>query len=114
MRRADSGLPKLWVAHRALTLRREHPEWFGADGAYEPLPASGAKAANAVGFVRAGRVAVVVPRWSIRRGESWAGTTIDIPGGLWRNLLTGDSIEGLRLRMQTLLQRFPVALLVLE
>jgi len=114
MRRADSGLPKLWVAHRALTLRREHPEWFGADGAYEPLPANGAKAANAVGFVRAGRVAVVVPRWSIRRGESWAGTTIDIPGGLWRNLLTGDSIEGLRLRMQTLLQRFPVALLVLE
>jgi (1->4)-alpha-D-glucan 1-alpha-D-glucosylmutase len=114
MRRADSGLPKLWVAHRALTLRREHPEWFGAEAAYEPLRANGAKAAHAVGIVRAGRVAVVVPRWNIRRGDSWAGTTIDIPGGTWRNLLTADSVEGGRLRMQTLLQRFPVALLVLE
>ena len=111
MRRADSGLPKLWVVHRALTLRREYPECFGAEAAYEPLGANGPKSAHVVGFVRGGRVAVVVPRWNLKRGESWAGTTIDLSGGVWRNLLAGDSVEGGRVRIQGLLQRFPVALL---
>ena len=111
MRRADSGLPKLWVAHRALTLRRDHPEWFGTDGAYETLSAIGPKSSHAAGFTRAGHVAVVVPRWTIRRGESWAGTAIDIPAGTWGNLLTGDVVPGGRVRLQPLLQRFPVAML---
>jgi (1->4)-alpha-D-glucan 1-alpha-D-glucosylmutase len=111
MRLADAGMPKLWVAHRALTLRREHPEWFGADAAYERLSANGSKSAHAIGFVRGERVAVVIPRWNLKRGESWAGTTIDIPRGAWRNLLTNDSLAGGRVRIQSLLQRFPVALL---
>jgi maltooligosyltrehalose synthase len=53
----------------------------------------------------------VVPRCGIKRGESWAGTTIDIPAGTWRNLLAGEDVAGGRLRLQPLLQRFPVALL---
>jgi (1->4)-alpha-D-glucan 1-alpha-D-glucosylmutase len=56
-------------------------------------------------------VAVVVPRWNIKRGDSWAGSTIDMPPGRWRNLLTGDVLQGGRLRIQSLLNRFPVALL---
>jgi (1->4)-alpha-D-glucan 1-alpha-D-glucosylmutase len=111
MRRAESGMPKLWVAHRALTLRREHPEWFGAEAGYERLSANGPKSGHAIGYVRGGRVAVVIPRWNLRRGESWAGTTMDLPQGVWRNLLTGDAVEGGRVRVQVLLQRFPVALL---
>jgi len=109
--RTDSGLPKLWVAHRALTLRRDHPEWFGSGAAYEPLLATGFKSAHVVGFLRAGSVAVVVPRWSIKRGDGWAGSTIDIPSGTWRNLLTDDLLQGGHLRIQSLLHRFPVALL---
>ncbi|MDP9052392.1 MAG: malto-oligosyltrehalose synthase, partial [Acidobacteriota bacterium] len=31
MRRADEGLPKLWTIHRALCLRRERPQSFGAE-----------------------------------------------------------------------------------
>ena len=31
LRRIDEGMPKLWVVHRALSLRKEHPEWFGSD-----------------------------------------------------------------------------------
>jgi (1->4)-alpha-D-glucan 1-alpha-D-glucosylmutase len=111
MRRAESGLPKLWVAHRALTLRSDHPEWFSAEASYEPLAANGIKAAHVVGFARAGCAAVVVPRWNLKRGDSWAGSTIDIPDGSWRNLLTGDLLRGGRLRVQSLLTRFPVALL---
>jgi (1->4)-alpha-D-glucan 1-alpha-D-glucosylmutase len=111
MRRAESGLPKLWVAHRALILRNDHPEWFGESASYEPLAANGVKAAHVVGLARAGCAAVVVPRWNIRRGESWAGSTIDLPEGGWRNLLTGDFLRGGRVRIQSLLTRFPVALL---
>jgi (1->4)-alpha-D-glucan 1-alpha-D-glucosylmutase len=111
MRLADGGLPKLWVAHRALTLRRDHPEWFGEDAAYEPIAASGPNSAHVLGFLRASRVVVVVPRWNLKRGDSWAGTTIEIPEGTWRNLLTDDVLPGGRLRIQSLLHRFPVALI---
>jgi (1->4)-alpha-D-glucan 1-alpha-D-glucosylmutase len=111
MQRAESGLPKLWLAHKALTLRRNHPEWFGAQADYLPLQALGAKAAHVLGFARAGSVAVVVQRWNIERGDSWAGSTVDMPPGQWRNLLTGDVLQGGRLRIQSLLNRFPVALL---
>jgi (1->4)-alpha-D-glucan 1-alpha-D-glucosylmutase len=34
--RADEGAPKLWLISRVLGLRREHPEWFGAEAAYAP------------------------------------------------------------------------------
>jgi (1->4)-alpha-D-glucan 1-alpha-D-glucosylmutase len=112
MKREDAGMPKLWVVHKALTLRREHPEWFGADATYGPLPVGGAKAAHAVAYVRAGRVATVVPRWPIKLGDSWAGTTIGLPHGRWTNVLTGDEIGGGPLRVQALLRGFPVALLI--
>jgi (1->4)-alpha-D-glucan 1-alpha-D-glucosylmutase len=112
VKREDTGLPKLWLVHRALMLRRDRPEWFGAEAAYEPLPASGPKAAHAVAYLRAGRVATLVPRWPIKLGESWAGTTVALPEGRWANLLTGCEIDGGRLRIQALLRDFPVALLV--
>jgi (1->4)-alpha-D-glucan 1-alpha-D-glucosylmutase len=97
-------------------LRREHPEWFGAEASYDPLAASGPKAAHAVAYLRAGRVATLVPRWPLKLGESWAGTTLALPEGRWTNVLTGDVVDGGRLRgnlrVQALLRDFPVALLV--
>ncbi len=111
MRLAETGLPKMWVAHRALCLRREHPEWFGEHADYGPLVAAGAKSDYVLGFLRGGNVAVVVPRWNLKRGDSWAGSTIDIPSGTWRNVLTDDVLPGGRSRIQTLLHRFPVALM---
>lgn len=114
MARAASGLPKLWLTHKVLTLRREHPEWFGSQAAYEPLIAEGSKATHFVGFVRGGRAAIAAPRWTLKLGEAWAGTAFVLPHGTWRNLLTGDVLQGGRVRIQTLLQRFPIALLVLE
>ena len=44
MERMDEGMPKLLVVHRALELRNEHPEWFGAEAAYVPVNISGAQA----------------------------------------------------------------------
>jgi (1->4)-alpha-D-glucan 1-alpha-D-glucosylmutase len=113
-RRKDSGMPKLWVLYSALNLRRKNPEWFGADAGYTPIEADGPKKEHAVAFLRGDRVATLVPRWNVKLGGSWGGTTIDLPNFLWRNVLTGETTTGGRLRIQTLLQSFPVALFVRE
>ncbi|WP_461029947.1 malto-oligosyltrehalose synthase, partial [Streptomyces sparsus] len=53
---------KLRLTATALRLRRDHPDWFGADGTYEPLPAAGTAAEHCVAFLRAGRVLPVATR----------------------------------------------------
>ena len=62
------GLMKLYVIHRALTLRRDRARLFGV-GAYVPLAAVGARAEHVVAFARRdGREAaiVAVPRLTAR------------------------------------------------
>lgn len=114
MRRVKSGLPKLWVTYIALMLRRAKPEWFGAESSYAPLPAAGSCASHLVGYLRGESVATFVPRWSLKRGDSWGGTTAELPAGKWKNVLTNDVVNGGRVRAQSLLLRFPVALLTKE
>ncbi len=114
MRRAPSGLPKLWVVSQSLMLRKSHPEWFGPEANYTPLYASGTTAEHLVAFLSGDRVATIVPRWPLKLGDSWGGSTIELPSGHWKNLLTGDVVSGGRLRVQAILQRFPVALLQME
>ncbi len=111
MDRMDSGMPKLWTTYRALHLRREHPECFGKDAAYEALVAEGARKEHLVAYMRGENIAVIVPRWNMIRGKSWAGTAITLPERRWRNVFTGDEFHGGVLRAQSLLERFPVALL---
>jgi (1->4)-alpha-D-glucan 1-alpha-D-glucosylmutase len=114
MARTDDGLPKLHVIHQALLLRREHPEWFGADAAYASVYATGAKAAHVAAFERAGKVIVVAPRHSLILNGAWGDTVVTIPQGNWRNLLTGERIEGGETMIEQLLREFPVALLTRE
>jgi (1->4)-alpha-D-glucan 1-alpha-D-glucosylmutase len=114
LRRAESGLPKLWVVHSALMLRIRHPEWFGGEAEYAPLAASGPKSEHLVGYVRGDGVATIVPRWPSKLGDNWSATAVELPQGMWKNLLTGDRVNGGRTRVQALLQRFPVALLEKE
>ncbi len=114
VRRMDSGLPKLWVAHNALCLRREHPEWFGMEAVYTALVAEGPKSEHLVGYRRGDCVAVLAPRWTLKLGNNWAATTVELPKGPWKNALTGETVMGGCLRVQGLFQRFPVALLVRE
>jgi (1->4)-alpha-D-glucan 1-alpha-D-glucosylmutase len=101
----------LWVTCSALSLRGQHQEWFDADAGYTPLLATGGRAENVVGFLRGTDVATIVPRWPQKVGDNWGATSVELPAGQWRNLLTGDAIQGGRLRVQALLRRFPVALL---
>jgi (1->4)-alpha-D-glucan 1-alpha-D-glucosylmutase len=103
--RRDEGLPKLWVIRQALHLRRANPELFGALGSYDGLPVSGDRA---VAFMRGGRAITVAPR--LRRSDESAVVTL--PPGRWRNVLTGDEVEGGKRRLDILLARFPVCLLL--
>jgi (1->4)-alpha-D-glucan 1-alpha-D-glucosylmutase len=112
MRRVDSGMPKLWVLHKAMQLRKEHPEWFGESAAYTPLPVEGSKQAHLIAFCRGDSVAVLAPRWNLRLGSGFGSTTVELPAGNWTNLLSSDEVNGGANRVHALLQRFPVALLV--
>jgi (1->4)-alpha-D-glucan 1-alpha-D-glucosylmutase len=111
---AERGMPKLWVMYRALRLRQEKDESFRAQAEYAPLAIEGKKTEYAVGYVRTGSVATVVPRWNLKLGGNWSGTTVELPAERWTNVLTGEELKGGRVAIQSLLQRFPVALLVKE
>ena len=111
MARIDEGLPKLWTIHRALTLRRAHPEWFGETAGYTPLPVTGTKSQHAIAFLRGANVITVVQRWSMGLAEDWADTFIDLPPGRWKNHLTDEPLHGTSVPLFELLHDFPVALL---
>jgi (1->4)-alpha-D-glucan 1-alpha-D-glucosylmutase len=112
LKRMDDGLPKLWVLFTALQLRRQHPDWFGRNAAHLPAAVDGSRRDHLVAYFRGENVAVIAPRWSLKLGGNFGSTTVEIPEGAWNHLLTGESFEGGSLRAQSILKRFPVALLV--
>ena len=109
--RRHEGLPKLWVIHQALSLRRQRPELFGPHGEYRPLTAGGERAGHVVAFARYNAAVTVVPRLGLRLDGPWAETTLELPPGQWRNELTGEGVGGGMVRTGELLARFPVCLL---
>jgi len=113
MDRSDEGLPKLWVVHHSLQLRKEHPEWFGAEADYVPLRADGAASDRVIAYQRGSQVLTVAPRWS-HKEKAWEETSIEVPSGRWKNRLTGAEIAGGRVLLGELLKKFPVALLTRE
>ncbi|MDE1177789.1 MAG: malto-oligosyltrehalose synthase [Edaphobacter sp.] len=114
MERMDDGMPKMWLIHKALMLRREHPEWFGAEGNYAPLAVNGAKSDHVIAYSRSSNVVTVVPRLTLKVMDSWRDTTVMLPEGTWTNRLTGAAMHGGPVLMRTLVREFPVALLVRE
>jgi len=112
MEYAEEGLPKMWVTHQALQLRRERPELFGAQAAYTPLAIEGQRRENTIAYMRADSLVVVVPRLTARLGDAWRDTAVVLPQGKWINRLTGAEIEGGRITIKKLFNDFHVALLV--
>jgi (1->4)-alpha-D-glucan 1-alpha-D-glucosylmutase len=111
LERSDDGLPKLWVTRQALRLRALMPAAFGEQGTYVPLYAVGPKADHAVAYVRGGAVITVIPRLVLGLDGGWAGTTITLPDGSWRNHLTHEALAGGPQPLSGLFEGFPVALL---
>jgi (1->4)-alpha-D-glucan 1-alpha-D-glucosylmutase len=112
MKRIDSGMPKLWVTCQLLHLRRKQPQWFDASAEFTPLAAEGPKHMHLIGFLRGRSVAALAPRWNLRLGSGFGPTTVELPDGPWKNILTGEKLGGGKLRAKFLFERFPVALLV--
>ena len=55
---------------------------------------------------------VVVPRLNLKRGNDWDGETrVELPGGVWNNVLSGEEIRSSPIRIGELLEKFPVALM---
>ena len=102
---------KLLVTSRALRVRRELADCFGDKATYEPVTSS---TEHALGFVRSARVACVVTRAPRRLADSgdWRDETIAVPGGTWRDELTGSVFAGGDLRCADLFESMPVTLLV--
>jgi (1->4)-alpha-D-glucan 1-alpha-D-glucosylmutase len=114
MMRIDEGLPKMWTIHKALELRRELPDCFGAEAEYTPLEVDGAKHDHVIAYLRGEDVVTVVPRLTLKLDGAWKDTIVVLPKGRWRNRLTGAGMAGGVITMKALLRDFPVALLVRE
>lgn len=109
--RAEEGLPKIWVTHVALQVRRRHRDAFGARSCYQPVEAAGPFANHVLAFQRGDEVVTAVPRLVVRAGGRWAHTTIALPPGLWHNAMTNERVEGGEVDLSRLWRDFPVALL---
>ncbi len=100
---------KLHLVASALRLRRNHPDWFLDRASYQPLECG----PRGLGFLRAGRVATVVPLRSVSvAAHGWTDESVVLPDGLWLEVLTGRRREGGRVALADLLAPFPVSLLV--
>jgi len=108
------GRIKLAVTHLLLALRRERPELF-AGGGYHPLAVGGLAAQHAVGFLRGegdDQVAVLAALHpGLRAATGWGDTTVELPAGRWRDVLSGRVFDGGNAGLAGLLEDLPVAVL---
>jgi (1->4)-alpha-D-glucan 1-alpha-D-glucosylmutase len=104
LRRWGDGRSKLYVTWKTLELRARRAETFGR-GSYQRLNAP----PNVVAFKRGDDVIVAVPRLVAHLGE-WKDEAIDV-SGKWKNIFTGEEIEGDRLPLAQVFAKFPVAVL---
>jgi (1->4)-alpha-D-glucan 1-alpha-D-glucosylmutase len=97
----QDGRIKQRVLAAILADRAQAPDLY-ASGDYQPLRPRGSASRSVLGFTRAGgdsRLAVLVPRLVAGRlrdgltslGEVWGDTSVSLPAGRWRDVVTGES-----------------------
>src|SRR3569833_25059 len=111
--RTAEGLPKLWMIRQALRARHAGKYSFGVNVTYTPLWPAGPKATAIVAYQRGENAVIAVPRLSMA-GADRDATVLEIPAGKWKNHFTGETLEGGKVEMSSLLARFPVARLIRE
>jgi (1->4)-alpha-D-glucan 1-alpha-D-glucosylmutase len=105
----DRGDAKLHVVATVLRLRRDRPELFTG---YQPVEALGPAADHALAFDRGGLVSVVTRLpVGLACAGGWGDTTLELPRGTFRDVLTGREADP---RLARLLSDLPVAVLVRE
>jgi (1->4)-alpha-D-glucan 1-alpha-D-glucosylmutase len=111
-----TGAVKLLVTSRALRARRDRSELFTG---YRPLAATGSAVDQVLAFDRGGAITVAtrLPVGLARRG-GWADTRLPLPGGTWRDALTGRVVradaDAPGIAVADLLDHYPVALLLAD
>jgi (1->4)-alpha-D-glucan 1-alpha-D-glucosylmutase len=107
--KGDLDRIKLHTIRRVLAHRQRTPSAF--DGAYRALAAAGAHAHRVFAFARGDQLVTVVPRIGVR-AEGWRATTLELPEGAWRDLLSDRTISGGTVQVAELWRALPIALLV--
>ena len=103
-----SGAAKLWLVRQALTVRRDQPQLLTG---YQPLSADGPAAEHLVAFDRGGLIALATRLpLTLAAAGGWRDSTLTLPAGEHRDLLTGRQHAG-RQPVAALLESYPVALL---
>jgi (1->4)-alpha-D-glucan 1-alpha-D-glucosylmutase len=124
IRNWSDGRIKQRILSRLLHDRAALPALY-AEGDYRPLSIEGERASHLLGYIRQhgeGALAIIVPRlWrdlTDRGGQSvdhaiWSETTVALPHGTWRNILTGDYIliDSERQKVSALMNTLPFAVL---
>lgn len=87
----ELSLAKLHTIRRVVGLRRRDPELFTGD--YRPLWAHGPHAHRVFAFARGDDLVVVVPRLGAG-ADGWRGTTLELPAGVWINVLSDTTHAG--------------------
>jgi (1->4)-alpha-D-glucan 1-alpha-D-glucosylmutase len=105
----DLGMAKLWTIHRVLALRGRAPDVLAAP--YRALAASGTHARRVFAFARGDDLVTVVPRLGVR-ASGWQGTTLALPPGTWRDVLTDRELAGGVQPVSELWRGFPIALVL--
>ncbi|HEY4339692.1 MAG TPA: malto-oligosyltrehalose synthase [Steroidobacteraceae bacterium] len=106
----DSGLPKLWLIDRVLSLRVAQPEEFSEGSRYQPLVAQGPHLGNLFAFRRGDNLIAAVPRLTLSIANRWEETRLPLPSGTWENIFTLDTVSA-SVSAAQLFGSFPVALL---
>lgn len=104
----DRGAAKLLVTAAALRLRRDAAGLFTT---YAPVGATGSAADHVLAFDRGGAITVAT-RLPLGLGATdggWGDTTLALPAGTWRDVLTDRVVTD---RLDDVLATLPVALLV--
>jgi (1->4)-alpha-D-glucan 1-alpha-D-glucosylmutase len=112
---ADLPTAKMRLTCLGLHLRRRYPELVGAEGDITPVTTTGDAAGHLVGLMRGERLVAVATRlpFGLRTHGGWRETSISLPAGSWRELLTESTydVDDGPLSAQSLLAHWPVALL---
>jgi (1->4)-alpha-D-glucan 1-alpha-D-glucosylmutase len=106
----DSGLPKLWLIDRLLSLRVAQPEEFSEGSRYQPLVAQGPHLGNLFAFRRGDNLIAAVPRLMLSIANQWEETRLPLPSGTWENIFTLETVSA-SVSATQLFGSFPVALL---
>ncbi|SIS20309.1 malto-oligosyltrehalose synthase [Williamsia sterculiae] len=106
--------PKTRLVTAIATLRRDHPDLFGPGSAYVRLIADGPAADHLIAFGRGAHgaepaVVFAAPRWTVSLPDLSA-TTLRLPPGRWRDLLSGNDFDGVVGLSELLAETAPVVL----